>query len=297
MEGLEHPLNGEFNFQTLSLGPLHGLKGSIVLSPNIQSLTEGGAYSAQSVISNLESGTKNVRGVIVRYDHALASDSIWLSSVDESFDAQLAYTRTGPINSIKGEINTIALELLDPLDTGQLLTLNIDMNVHDNGNSSVLLDNILLQRPRDAIFMRELSLMHIEDERVHNIELSSDVVDFSINGHWAFNDLPGIASHILQDVVIQKPIPWRDADCKYDLQVGNIGWLADLLHIDFELSEQSHFYGNYNGKNQTWTADFKVPHGHYNDLECNALVVQAQQKNDSNSFQLKRIQFCLSRYC
>lgn len=287
MEGLEHPLNGEFNFQTLSLGPLHGLKGSIVLSPNIQSLIEGGTYSAQSVISNLESGTKNVRGVIVRYDHSLASDSIWLSSVDESFDAQLAYTRTGPLNSIKGEINTIALELLDPLDSGQFLTLNIDMNVHDNGNGSVLMENILLQRPRDAIFMRELSLMHIEDERVHNIELSSDVVDFSINGHWAFNDLPGLASHILQDVVIQKPIPWRDADCKYDLQVGNIGWLADLLHIDFELSEQSHFYGNYNGKNKTWTADFKVPHGHYNDLEGNGLVVQAQQKDDSNSFQLK----------
>ena len=287
MEGLEQPLKGEFNFQPLSLGPLHSLKGSMALMPNIQALADGGTYSAQSIISNLESGTKNIRGVLVRYDHSLASDSVWMSSVDASLDAQLAYTRTGPLNSIKGAINTIALELIDPLDTGQLLTLNIDMNVDDNGNGSVLLDNILLQRPSDAIFMRELSLMHIKDERVHNIELSSDVVDFSINGHWAFNDLPGLASHILQDVVIQNPIPWRDADCKYDLQVGSIGWLADLLHVDFELSEQSHFYGNYNGKNRTWTADFKIPYGHYNDIEGSGFIVQAQQKNDSNFFQLK----------
>ena len=286
MNGLEQPLKGEYNFHTLSLGSLRGLNGSIICEPSILALAEGRAFGVQSVIGSLQSGTKKVRGVLVRYNHSLASDSIWVSSVDESLDAQLTYTRTGPLNSIEGQINTIALELLDPLDTGQFLTMNIDMNVHDNGNGSVLLDNILLQRPSDAIFMRELSLMHIEDERVHNIELSSDVVDFSINGHWKFNDLPVLASHILQDVIIQSPTPWRDADCKYDLQIGNIGWLSDLLHIDFGLSEQSHFHGNYNGKNKTWTAEFVVPKGHYYGMEGNGLFVHTQQKNDSNSFQL-----------
>ena len=64
------------------------------------------------------------------------------------------YSRVGTLNSISGQLNTLDLGLVDPLDTGQRLTATANINFTDEGLGSVLLQDVVLTRPEDVIFLR-----------------------------------------------------------------------------------------------------------------------------------------------
>lgn len=290
-EGLELPVRGSLNSRDLALGPLQHVKAQFSLLPNVQAVVNNQDIQVLAAISSLTSNDVEIRGINAKYEHTSQDDTLWLSSLDPNFDLEVQGSRKGNLNTIKGELNSLNLELIDPLDTGQILMANASLNFSDEGLGALLLQDVVLQRPQDVVFLRELSLTHVLTDKARSLELSSDVLDFSINGRWDFNDFAQVGNHVFQDIIVQKPIAWPQSQFKFDIQAGNVGWIADLAHIDLDLSEDTHIFGKYNDEQQIWSTTMFVPSARFEGIEAQNIMLAASQTKLVHNTTFKAGQF------
>ena len=276
-EGIELPVRGTLNSNDLGLGPLQQLKAQFSLLPNIESAINDQELQLLAAISSLTANNVEVRGINAKYEHSSQRDTLWISSLDPNFDLEVQGNRKGRLNTIKGNLNSFNLELIDPLDTGQILMANATLNFSDDGLGALLLQDVVLQRPQDVVFLRELSLTHMLTNKARSLELSSDVLDFSINGRWNFNDFEEVGNQVFQDIIVQKPTVWPQSQFKFDIQAGNVGWIADLLHIDLDLSEDTHIFGKYNNEQQSWSTTMFVPSARFEGVEGHEIMLASSQ--------------------
>ena len=276
-EGLELPVRGALNSNDLALGPLQQLKAQFSLLPNIEAIVNNQDVQLLAAISSLTANDIIVRGINAKYEHTPQGDTIWISSLDPNFDLEVQGSRKGSLNAIKGKLNSFNLELIDPLDTGQTLMASATLNFSDEGLGALMLQDVVLQRPQDVVFLRELSLTHMLTNKARSLELSSDVLDFSINGRWNFNDFAKVGAHVFQDIIVQKPTIWPKSQFKFDIQAGNVGWIADLAHFDLDLSEDSHIFGKYNDEQKTWSTTMFVPLARFEGVEAHSVMLASSQ--------------------
>lgn len=276
-EGIALPVRGILNSRDLALGPLQQLKAQFSLLPNIEAVVNDQDIQVLAAISSMRANDIEVRGVNAKYEHALQGDTLWISSLDPNFDLEVQGSRRGNLNTIKGDLNSFNLELIDPLDTGQTLMASATLNFSDEGLGALLLQNVVLQRPQDVVFLRELSLTHMLTNKARSLELSSDVLDFSINGRWNFGDFAKVGQHVFQDIIVQKPTVWPRSQFKFDIQAGNVGWIADLAHIDLDLSEDTHIFGKYNDEQKTWSTTMFVPSARFEGVEAHNIMLASSQ--------------------
>jgi hypothetical protein len=222
-ESQNDPVRGMLLSNQLALGPIESAKAQMSILPNLSAVIDGDDFEILAALPEIRSNGQKVKGLNARFEHRQDKDSLWLSSLDPNCDIELMYSRVGTLNSISGQLNTLDLGLVDPLDTGQRLTATANINFTDEGLGSVLLRDVILTRPKDVIFLRELSLTHVLGAKSRSLVLSSDVLDFSVNGNWDFKDFPKVASHVFQDIIVQKEEQWPQAAFKFDIQAGNVG--------------------------------------------------------------------------
>ena len=286
-ESLNNPVRGMLLSNQLALGPIESAKAQTSILPNLSAVIEGDDFEILAALPEIRSNGQKVKGLNARFEHRQDKDSLWLSSLDPNCDIELMYSRVGTLNSISGQLNTLDLGLVDPLDTGQRLTATANINFTDEGLGSVLLQDVILTRPEDVIFLRELSLTHVLGAKSRSLVLSSDVLDFSVNGNWDFKDFPKVASHVFQDIIVQKEEQWPQAAFKFDIQAGNVGWIADLIHLDVFLSEDTHIFGKYNGMRKMWSTTMFIPEANYENNSGKDIVVASSQTQDVHNTTLK----------
>ena len=286
-ESLNNPVRGMLLSNQLALGPIESAKAQMSILPNLSAVIEGDDFEILAALPEIRSNGQKVKGLNARFEHRQDKDSLWLSSLDPNCDIELMYSRVGTLNSISGQLNTLDLGLVDPLDTGQRLTATANINFTDEGLGSVLLQDVVLTRPEDVIFLRELSLTHVLGAKSRSLVLSSDVLDFSVNGNWDFADFPKVASHVFQDIIVQKEEQWPQAAFKFDIQAGNVGWIADLIHLDVFLSEDTHIFGKYNGMRKMWSTTMFIPEATYENHSGKDIVVASSQTQDVHNTTLK----------
>ncbi|MGB1145029.1 MAG: translocation/assembly module TamB domain-containing protein, partial [Schleiferiaceae bacterium] len=286
-ESLNDPVRGMLLSNQLALGPIESAKAQMSVLPNLSAVIEGDDFEILAALPEIRSNGQKVKGLNARFEHRQDKDSLWLSSLDPNCDIELMYSRAGTLNTISGQLNTLDLGLVDPLDTGQRLTARANINFTDEGLGSVLLQDVILTRPEDVIFLRELSLTHVLGAKSRSLVLSSDVLDFSVNGNWDFKDFPKVASHVLQDIIVQKEEQWPQAAFKFDIQAGNVGWIADLIHLDVFISEDTHIFGKYNGMRKMWSTTMFIPEATYENNSGKDIVVASSQTQDVHNTTLK----------
>ena len=286
-ESLNNPVRGMLLSNQLALGPIESAKAQMSILPNLSAVIEGDDFEILAALPEIRSNGQKVKGLNARFEHRQDKDSLWLSSLDPNCDIELMYSRVGTLNSISGQLNTLDLGLVDPLDTGQRLTATANINFTDEGLGSVILQDVVLTRPEDVIFLRELSLTHVLGAKSRSLVLSSDVLDFSVNGNWDFKDFPKVASHVFQDIIVQKEEQWPQAAFKFDIQAGNVGWIADLIHLDVFLSEDTHIFGKYNGMRKMWSTTMFIPEATYENHSGKDIVVASSQTQDVHNTTLK----------
>jgi len=286
-ESQNNPVRGILTSNEIALGPVESAKAQMSILPNINAVIDGHDFEILAALPEIRSNGMKVKGLNVRFEHRQNKDSLWLSSLDSKCDIELNYSRVGTLNSISGQLNTLDLGLIDPLDTGQRLTATANINFTDEGLGSVLLQDVVLMRPEDVIFLRELSLTHVLGAKSRSLVLSSDVLDFSVNGDWDFTVFPKVASHVFQDIIVQKEELWPQAAFKFDIQAGNIGWLADLIHLDVFLSEDTHIFGKYNGTRKMWSTTMFIPEATYENNSGKDIVLASSQTQDVHNTTFK----------
>ena len=286
-ESQNEPVRGMLLSNQLALGPIESVKAQMSILPNLSAVIEGDDFEILAALPEIRSNGQKVKGLNARFEHRQDKDSLWLSSLDPNCDIELMYSRVGTLNRISGQLNTLDLGLVDPLDTGQRLTATANINFTDEGLGSVLLQDVVLTRPEDVIFLRELSLTHVLGAKSRSLVLSSDVLDFSVNGNWDFADFPKVASHVFQDIIVQKEEQWPQAAFKFDIQAGNVGWIADLVHLDVFLSEDTHIFGKYNGMRKMWSTTMFIPEATYENHSGKDIVVASSQTQDVHNTTLK----------
>jgi hypothetical protein len=266
----------------LSAGPLKAVSLRTALVPSIDAVLNNEPFSLRGVMPRLQLQNTAVKGLIFSYSHA-DIDSVYLSCLDPNLDFDGHLTLRNEQITSDLQLNAAGLYLFDPLDTGQILSAHLLTDLNFQGEGTVSLSNLLLQRPTDVVFLRNLTLNHSSSASSHLVSVDSDLLQASLKGRWEFNQLLDIGSHMLQEVLVQDQLPWQPADVRFQLDAGNISWLTDLLHIDAQLSEESHLYGSYNGPKKRWAFTADVPSLSVQDASTSHLKIKAYHIEESHA--------------
>ncbi|MEC8459171.1 MAG: translocation/assembly module TamB domain-containing protein [Bacteroidota bacterium] len=281
--GIYKPLRATIQSESLDLGPLNSASAQLSLFPHVKAVFEDESYKVLGVFPSVVSQGKKVRGINASFYHTTTKDTLWLSSLDSNFDIELAASNSFGISKIKGKLNSVSLEILDPLDSGQVLMADVECTFNEEGIGALLLSNAVLARPNDVIFLRCLDVKHNYSSGIRSIELTSDVFDFSMSGRWDIQNILPIKEHIIQDAIVQNSKPWIPADFSFNLNAGDIDWIADLAHLDVTVSEQTHAFGNYNGFNRKWSLEFNIPSFHSNEFSGKSILIKSSQNQSFHS--------------
>ena len=291
--GINEPVRATILSESIGLGPLQSARAQLSLLPNINAVIQNENYQVLGVFPSLVSNGKEVRGINVSYYHTPSKDTLWLSSLDSNFDVELAANNILGVTKLAGKLNAVSLDVLDPLDTGQVLITDFECTFNEEGIGSLFLGDMLLARPSDMIFLRELHVTHGIASGVRSLELSSDVLNCSMTGHWDFQDLPLIADHVLQDILVQDRKEWIPIDFSFNLHAGDIGWIADLAHIDVFVSEHTRAIGQYSGHDMYWSTELTVPSFSSKNISGYDIMLKGSQqgKDHWSSFQAESIDY------
>ena len=274
---LSEPARLDADLHNLDLGPLKGVRLKTALVPSISAALNGEAFGIHGVSPMLRLEKDTVRGLSFSYNHTTKLDSIWFSSLDENLNIE-GQVRLSESN-IAGEmkLHSAGLFLFDQLDTGQFLSANLSFNSDYNLRGELSLEDILLQRTGDVVFMRKFNVQHSLDQGIRDLLVQSDVLNANMNGRWEISDLSRIASQIGQHVLIQEKPNWVQASFDFKVDAGNVNWLTDLFHLDGFISPDSHIQGAYNGLKHKWSLDASIPTARFEQFSLEGLQLNSGQ--------------------
>lgn len=287
LEGLNEPLRASIQAREIGLGPLQSANGMFSVLPSVAKVAANEEFKVLGVFKELGLNEDTVRGTQIVYQHDAFRDTIWLSGLDSLFDAEIGIGSFSNQYTVKGTLNQLYLGLIDPLDTAEYLSAALEVKINNEGLGSLKLSDVLLQRPENVVFLRAFNLDHHLDNGRRSLEVKSDVLNADISGRWAFSELPKVAHHIFQDIIAQEQDPWGTTDLKFSIKAGDINWLADLLHVDIALSDQTQLLGKYSGPNQKWSTTLFLPYISYENLGLQEAFLNASSDPERNLFELR----------
>ena len=179
------------------------------------------------------------------------------------------------------EVHAVGLDLFDPLDTGQVISGLFGLNYLENSTGNFSANEVVLQRPNDVVILRSFFAEHGLENGIRSLVVQSDVANGRLVGHWNFQLLPEVAKVILASSYDDGSVKvWPKAKLEGYLRVGEVNWLADLLHLPLTVEGGSTLKWDYNNVGRTWSLDGAVHSGSYDNYTLSGLDVTVLHQGD-----------------
>ncbi len=257
---------------------LKALTFKSAVKPNISSiLTED--WNATGVFPSLEFSTHTSKGLSFDLHHSSFTDSVWLSCLDTLLDLEGYVMKEKADYTIDFEANAVGLDLFDPLDSGQVISGQFHGNYRFNTTGSLAINELLLQRPNDAVFLRSLLAEHHLEHEVRTLSIQSDVANGRLVGAWEFQSLPKIMEVMIASSYDDGTVKvWPKAKLEGYLRVGEVNWLADLLHIPLAVEPGSTLKWDYNNSGRNWSIESSIRSGAFGPYALTGLDLTMQHQ-------------------
>ena len=283
---LNAPVRIDARLPQLNLGPLTGVEFKSVIYPNLRSILESTEFKMNAISSKLVLNDSIVKGLSLSYVHAEHLDSIWVSCLDDLLDMDGHATLVNEHLNTTLHVNNVGLYLFDVLDTGQYLSADLQADLTLEGNGYVRLNDVLLKRANDIVFLREFQVTHLSDKKNRRFAVQSDVLTCFIDGRWDFSDFGSLGDQIGQNVIGQKNRLWEPSSFKFEINAGSTDWLTDLMHLNTHLSQESYLFGFYDGPQKHWSITANIPSFQMDKVSGESIHFNSAQINDQNSTEL-----------
>ena len=280
------PVRIDARLSQINLGPLTGVEFKSVIYPNLRSILESTEFKMNAISSKLVLNDSIVKGLSFSYVHAEHLDSIWVSCLDDLLDMDGHATLVNEHLNTTLHLNNVGLYLFDVLDTGQYLSADLQADLTLEGNGYVRLNDVLLKRANDIVFLREFQVTHLRDNKNRRFAVQSDVLTCFIDGRWDFSDFSSLGDQIGQNVIGQKNRLWEPSSFKFEINAGSTDWLTDLMHLNTHLSQESYLFGSYDGPQKHWSLTGNIPSFQMDKVSGESIHFNSTQINDQNSTEL-----------
>ena len=253
----------EASIKNTGLQNLKALTFKSAIKPNITSiLTED--WNATGVFPKLEFSTHTSKGLSFDFHHGSFTDSVWLSCLDTLLDLEGYVVKEKAGYAMDVEAHAVGLDLFDALDTGQVISGQFHGNYQSNSTGSIAVKDLLLQRPNDVVFLRSLFAEHTLEDAVRTLRIQSDVANGRLVGDWEFKSLPKIMEVMVASSYDDGTVKvWPKAKLEGYLRVGEVNWLADLLHLPLTVEPGSTLKWDYNRSGKNWSIESAIRSGAY----------------------------------
>lgn len=249
----------ELNAPDLAVGPVLGGTVKAALKPNLRSLIDDVPFEVVGLAPRLRFKDHEVRGFSFDYHHG-PKDSIWWSCLDTLMDLSGHITMVEDVFKGNAEIHALGLMLLDPLDTGQVISGDLAFNVNNELEGSAEMKNVLLQRPTDVVFINSFNISHQYSSAERSVQVNSEVLSGSLEGRFQFEDLLPIGEIIVSDLIGQSHHQsLKTTSLNLNADIGSVNWLSQLLHLDLSIPEGGSISGGYRGIDNSWELQAYVP--------------------------------------
>ncbi len=272
----------ELNLPKFSQGPLSGGSVKAAIKPNLKSLIANEGVQVVGVAPTLVFDDYSVRGFSFNWQHLRSKDSIWWSCLDSLMDIDGSLVAEQGTFNVQSNINALGLELLDPLDTGQVLSAQITAEVKEDLTGFFNAQNLLLQRPTDVVFINAFDVVHEKKGSGRRIGVSSDVMQGYVEGRFDWYGLSTIPDVLFSDLAGGPKIN-TNVNATLAFEASTIDWLSQLLHLGIVLPEGGYMAANFNGPSSAWNYSLKAPHLRYNGIE--AFDIEGEGAKESRGIQ------------
>ena len=257
----------ELNLPKFPQGSLRGGSVKAAIKPNLEALNADEGAQVVGLAPTLVFDDYAVRGLSFSWQHIGSKDSIWWSCLDSLMDIDGSLVAEQGIFKVQSNINALGLELLDPLDTGQILSARIAGLVKEDLTGFFNAQDILLQRPTDVVFINALDAVHQLQPKGRRIGVSSDIMQGYIEGSFDWNGLRAIPNVLFGDLA-GGPKVATNVNVNLVFEASTIDWLSQLLHLEAALPEGLYVAANFDGPSSVWNYSLNVPHLRYNGIEA-----------------------------
>ena len=259
---------------------LEALTFKTALKPNITAVIQNN-WVATGVFPKLQFSTHTSRGLSFDLHHNGLKDSIWLSCLDTLLDLEGFVVRDVGDYIMDLEVHAVGLDLFDPLDTGQVISGLFGLNYLENSTGNFSANEVVLQRPNDVVILRSFFAEHGLENGIRSLVVQSDVANGRLVGYWNFQLLPEVTKVILASSYDDGSVKvWPTAKLEGYLRVGEVNWLADLLHLPLTVEAGSTLKWDYNNVGRTWSLDGAVHSGSYDNYTLSGLDVTVLHQGD-----------------
>ncbi|MEL0026596.1 MAG: hypothetical protein VW775_05960, partial [Schleiferiaceae bacterium] len=260
----------ELNLPHFQQGPLSGGSVKAAIKPNLEALFTQQGTQVVGLAPTLLFDDYAVRGLSFNWQHLSTKDSIWWSCLDSLMDIDGSLVAEKGTYKVQSNINALGLELLDPLDTGQILSARLSAEVKEDLTGFINAQHLLLQRPTDVVFISAFDVVHEMLPMGRRIGVSSDVMQGYIEGSFDWQGLSAIPGVLFSDLA-GGPKVITNVNAKLAFEASTIDWLSQLLHLGVVLPEGGYMVANFNGSSSSWNYSLNVPHLSYNGIEAFAI--------------------------
>lgn len=260
----------ELNLPKFPQGPISGGSIRAAIKPNLEGLFTNQGSQVVGLAPALAFDDYSVRGLSFNWQHLSTKDSIWWSCLDSLMDIDGSLVAEHGTFKVHSNINALGLELLDPLDTGQILSARLSAEVKEDLTGFINAQNLLLQRPTDVVFISAFDVVHEMLPMGRRIGVSSDVMQGYIEGSFDWQGLSAIPGVLFSDLA-GGPKVITNVNAKLAFEASTIDWLSQLLHLGVVLPEGGYMVANFNGPSSAWNYSLNVPHVRYNGIEAFAI--------------------------
>ena len=272
----------ELNLPNFTQGPLSGGSVKAAIKPNLEALITDQGTQVVGLAPIMMFDDYSVRGLSFNWQHLTTKDSIWLSCLDSLMDIDGSLVAEQGTFKVQSNINALGLELLDPLDTGQILSARMAGLLKEDLTGFFSAQDILLQRPTDVVFINAFDVVHEKQGTGRRIGVSSDVMQGYIEGIFDWNGLRAIPGVLFNDLA-GGPKVANKVNAKFAFEASTIDWLSRLLHLGVILPEGGYMVATFNGSSSTWNYSLNVPHLNYNGVE--AFAIQGEGTKEGRGIQ------------
>jgi len=246
------------NFQNLD-----AFEVRTAIKPTIASVFSEG-WNATGVFPKLQFSTHTSKGLSFDLHHGGSKDSVWLTCLDTLLDLEGYVLKNGEDYTSVLDLNAIGLDLFDPLDTGQVISGSFAVDFRSSSTGKIEVQDLLLQRPNDSVFLDSLIAEHSLREGVRTFVIQSDVANGGLVGDWEFKSLPNIMEVMISSSYDDGTVKsWPKAELEGHLRIGEVNWLADLFHLPLVVAPGSTLKWNYNKIGKKWAIESVIRSGTY----------------------------------
>ena len=256
---LESPAYINATIEKTNLQNLEALVVRTAIKPNISSIFKEG-WNATGVFPKLQFSTHTSKGLSFDLYHDGFKDSVWLTCLDTLLDLEGYVLKVGQDYTSVLDLNAVGLDLFDPLDTGQVISGSFAVDFRSSSTGKIEVNELLLQRPNDSVFLDSLVAEHSLKEGVRTLVIHSDAADGRLQGDWDFQSLPKIMDVLLASSYNDGTVKmWPKADMEGYLKLGEVNWFADLMHLPLTIESGSAIQWEYTNSKKYWSMKGYIP--------------------------------------